>query len=370
MFPQGPPAWPPPREAVRAALESAYATGDWGRYHGRHGTALRERMAGMLGGAHVQLCCSGTFAVELALRALQVGPGQEVILAGYDFGGNFRAVEDVGAFPVLVDLAPGSWCLSPEALESAITSQTAAVIVSHLHGTLADMPQIREIADRRGIAIVEDACQCPGATIGGRQAGTWGDAGVWSFGGSKLLTAGRGGAMFTPRAEVAQRAAVYCERGNDAFPLSELQAAVLLPQLDLLEQEHRTRAQGVEAIMNRAASLECLQFAGKTLDGGGGAGSPAFYKLGMWFNLSPECDISLDRFLAAVQAEGVALDRGFRGFTRRPASRCRKVGDLPHSQYAAQATLVLHHPVLREGEAAAEKVAAALARAARYASGR
>ena len=119
-----------------------------------------------------------------------------------------------------------------------------AVIVSHLHGGLAAMPEIRAWADLRGVAVVEDACQVPGARIAGRLAGTWGDVGVLSFGGSKLLSAGRGGALLTDRSDVVQRIKIYSERGNQAYPLSELQAAVLLPQLEsLAERNHAAAAE-------------------------------------------------------------------------------------------------------------------------------
>jgi dTDP-4-amino-4,6-dideoxygalactose transaminase len=180
---------------------------------------------------HVLPCASGTIAVELALRGLGVVAGDEVILAAYDFGGNFRAIDAIGARPVLVDIGLNHWCLDADLLSQAISKSTRAVIVSHLHGTLANMRRIMEVAKDMQLGIVEDACQVPGAIVQGRPAGSWGDVGVLSFGGSKLLTAGRGGALLTSRADVFQRAKIYHERGNQAFPLSELQCAVLPPQI-------------------------------------------------------------------------------------------------------------------------------------------
>jgi perosamine synthetase len=177
-FPDGPPAWPIPDDDVRAALDAAYADGSWGRYHGPNCQRLRAALAEYHGVEHVTLCCSGTIAVELALRGLKVGPDDEVLLAGYDFAGNFRAIEAVGARPALVDIEPATWCLDVERLEAAIAPETRAVIVSHLHGGLVPMRRLMHIAAARGIAVVEDACQAPGAIIDGRRAGTWGDAGV------------------------------------------------------------------------------------------------------------------------------------------------------------------------------------------------
>src|SRR5207244_5610224 len=113
-------------------------------------------------------------------------------------------------------------------------------------------------ADRSGLAILEDACQVPGATVAGKPAGSWGDCGVISFGGSKLLTAGRGGAIVTNREDVLQRIKVYCERGNDAFPLSELQAAVLVPQIPQLAAANEQRRRSVELLLAQCGSLPGL----------------------------------------------------------------------------------------------------------------
>src|SRR5262245_18803131 len=88
------------------------------------------------------------------------------------------------------------------------------------------MARLRDLADQHRFAIIQDACQVPGAIVAGKQAGSWGDCGVFSFGGSKLLTAGRGGAIVTSRDDVLQRIKITCERGNNAFLFSELQAAV------------------------------------------------------------------------------------------------------------------------------------------------
>jgi dTDP-4-amino-4,6-dideoxygalactose transaminase len=334
---------------VRAALAAAYADGSWGRYSGPHSEQLCELLAALCGGRHVSLCCSGTIAVELALRGLKVGPGDEVILAAYDFPGNFRAVEAVGARPVLVDVAADAWHIDSEQVEAALSPQTKAVIVSHLHGSLADMALIRQIADHRGIAVVEDACQVPGATVQGRPAGAWGDCGVLSFGGSKLLTAGRGGAIVTNREEVVQRIKVFSQRGNEAFPLSELQAAVLVPQISKLATANQQRLAAVRQLLAEVGDLPGLiPLALPEHD----SSEPAFYKL-PWLLTdandacdSPEFEQGRRAFLTAVQAAGVAIYEGFRGFARRTSNRCRVVGELPHAQRAAAGTVLLHHPVL------------------------
>lgn len=358
--------WPPADEEIHAALEAAYASGDWGRYHGAFTTALTARLAEMHGGEHAFLCSSGTVAVELALRGLKIGAGDEVILAGYDFSGNFRAIESVGATPVLVDINPHNWCLTAETIEGGLSDRTRAVIVSHLHGGIAPMPAIHSLAVSRGVSIIDDACQSPGAVVAGRPAGTWGDVGVLSFGGSKLLTAGRGGALLIQRAEVLQRIKVYCERGNHAFPLSELQAAVLPPQIEKLAARNRKRRDNAQWLIEQCRPFPFLC----PLENPPDAGEPVFYKLPWLFESERLGGLSREAFVTAMRAEGAPLDVGFHGFTRRPASRCRKAGKLEHSARAAKATVLLHHPILLRPREDLEVVVAALASVHRDQTGR
>jgi len=351
----GPPAWPGPDEAVRAALESAWADGSWGQYDGPHGRRLAQRLAEMHGVQQAWCCSSGTVAVELALRGLRVSDGDEVILAGYDFPGNFRAVEAVGAVPVLVDIQRRTWCLDAAQLDIAWSPRVRVVLVSHLHGGLAAMPKIRAWADLRGAAVVEDACQVPGAQIAGRPAGAWGDVGVLSFGGSKLLSAGRGGALLTDRADVVQRIKIYSERGNQAYPLSELQAAVLLPQLESLAERNQRRLQNAMRPLDLCRGFSILE----PVTWDAARDCPGFYKVGWLFGTQQNV-VRRDEFLTALRAEGVALDEGFRGFALRSGRRCRKVGGLPNSQEAAQQTVLLHHPILLSPPEEIDRIAGAI----------
>jgi perosamine synthetase len=357
-LPEGPPAWPPSDPDVLAALQRAYADGSWGRYHGTNCRQLSLRLAELHQSQFAILCCSGTFAVELALRGLKIGPGDEVLLAGYDFPGNFRSIEAVGARPVLVDVAPENSNLDPSLIASACGPATKALIASHLHGGIVPMRAVMEIARERGLTVVEDACQCPGTMVEGRIAGTWGDVGVLSFGGSKLLTAGRGGALVTSRADVHQRVKLFCERGNLAFPLSELQAAVVIPQLEKLNARNLHRCQSAEYLHRHFEALPSLRpLVNRVSDS-----LPGYYKLGLHYIVDELGGHSREEFVAAVQAEGVAIGAGFRDFSLRSLRRCRHVGQLPNVRRAGSAMLVLHHPVLLSPRETLDGVAAALAK--------
>ena len=213
---------------------------------------------------------------------------------------------------------------------------------SHLHGRLAPIEAIENWAQSRGVALVEDACQVPGATIGNRTTGSFGDVSVLSFGGSKLLTAGRGGALLTCREDIYQRAKIFGHRGNDAFPLSQIQATVLLPQLEVLAERNRRRGQAVEFLLQQSEKWSGLQaFPSRAEDA-----QPSYYKLGWLYTGDTLEGPSRELFLRALQSEGLAIDSGFRGFAQRSERRCRRSVPLPFSERAAKSTVLMHHPIL------------------------
>ena len=130
--PQGPPDWPPPDDAVWQTLHSAYRDGSWGKYAGGNVERLEQRLAHNHAVEFALTCGSGTFAVELALRALKVGSGDEVVLAAYDYPANFLGIHAIGATPVLIDVAAHNWNFDVDRLAAAYTPATRAIIVAAL----------------------------------------------------------------------------------------------------------------------------------------------------------------------------------------------------------------------------------------------
>jgi dTDP-4-amino-4,6-dideoxygalactose transaminase len=193
--------------------------------------------------------------------------------------------------------------------------------------------------------------------VQGRPAGTWGDVGILSFGGSKLLTAGRGGALLTRRAAVAQRARLWLQRGNHLCPLSELQAVVLGPQLDRLAERNAQRLRNVQLLSEQLHGVPGLQpFRNRAME----SSEPGYYKMGFQFD-AEAFGLDRARFVAAMRAEGIALDEGFRALhVGRSPSRWRGVSSLTESERAHQGTVVLHHPVLLGTPADIEQVARAV----------
>ncbi len=365
-----PPAWPIPDPDVHAAVAAALASGSWGQYHGEHVCALEAELAAFHQVPHALTCASGTVAVEAALRALRVGRGDEVVMAAYDYESSFLTLHAIctrdlspakpgftaapSAKPVLIDVRADNWQLDETKLEAAITPQTKAVICSHLHGGIVNMPAVMEVARKHGVGVVEDAAQAPGATVFGKPAGTWGDVGTLSFGGSKLLTAGRGGALLFNDAATHQRAKTYLHRGLQQWaPLSELQAAALRPQLRKLREATAHRAARVGELLAQLPS------ALKPLAASLGA---AFYKLG--FQYDPTAfGLSREAFVKAMRAEGVAFDAGFKGLhVGRSPSRYRAAGDLTNAAAAHERCVTLHHPVLSGATSDVLQVAEAIAK--------
>jgi perosamine synthetase len=361
--PSGPPEWPVLAERTKDVLRSMVETGDWGRYHGRFVPELCRQLSEYHAVEHSLVCCSGTAAVELALRGVGVQEGDEVILAAYDFKANFQNVLHLQGTPVLIDLDPTTFQFDPSQLAAAITPKTRAILVSHLHGGVVDVRQVREIAAPAGIAIAEDACQNPGAMLYGQRAGTWGDVGVLSFGGSKLLTSGRGGAILTSQSVITERIKRHVLRGNDAYPLSEIQAALVIPQLDVLDAMNDRRGHAVRQLCSSLKGLEglsALQMPTEELQ-------PGYYKLGFRFTAS-RFGLSREQFVSALRAEGIAMDAGFRSnHLIHGSRRFRAVGDLTEATRADQEIVTLHHPVLLEGSSAIQQVVDAMQKVHRYA---
>ena len=235
--------------ALRAELDAAAARVlDVGRFlFGAELEAFEMEFAAWLGTGHAVGVANGTDAVTIALQAVGVGPGDEVITVANTCIPTIVGIENAGAVPVLVDAEPVGRTIDPERVEAAVTPHTRALLPVHLYGRCAPLGPLEEIARRRGLALVEDCAQAHGATDErGRRAGTVGDAAAFSFYPTKNLGAlGDGGAVVTSEDEVAERARLFRNYGErDRFEhvlhgrnsrLDALQAAFLrakLPHLD------------------------------------------------------------------------------------------------------------------------------------------
>jgi len=199
--------------------------------------------------------CTG--AIHLALMALGVQPGDEVIIPEITWIASVEPVLYIGATPVIVDVLPDSWCIDPAAIEAAITPRTKAIIPVHVYGNLCDMTAIMAIAKKHGLVVLEDAAEGLGSEYKGLKAGSIADAGVFSFHGTKTISTGEGGMLVTNRPEVYERAKILNDHGRDAkvgktywmqeygykYKMSNLQAAMGCAQIEradeLIEKKRR-----------------------------------------------------------------------------------------------------------------------------------
>jgi 8-amino-3,8-dideoxy-alpha-D-manno-octulosonate transaminase len=296
------------------------------RYYGpepAYAVAAFERaFARRMGTSHALAVSSGTAALIVALQALGVGEGGEVLVPANTFIASPAAVLLCGATPVYVDIDE-TFNLDPSDVERKLTAETVAVMPVPVEGSPCDMDAIMELAGRRGFAVVEDVAQSCGASYRGRPLGSFGDVGVFSFQINKLLTAGEGGMVVTSRPDVFERAVRLHDQGNlrgsdgamgfDAtgaallgqnYRMSELCGAVLGAQLRKLDALISAMRRVADGIRSRVRELPGVQLR-RELDPDGEIGRRIFMML-----RTPELALAVER---AVQAEGVPVTRLYGG---------------------------------------------------------
>ncbi len=229
---------------------------------------FERQFAAYVGTSHCVAVSNGTAALQLALVALGIGPGDEVVTVPHTFIATAEAITAVGARPVFVDIDPVSYTMDPALLEAAITSHTRAIVPVHLYGQTADMDALLAVANRHGIPVVEDACQAHGAQYNGRGAGSLGAAGCFSFyPGKNLGACGEGGAVTTDDPELAHRIAMWRDHGSSKkyvheFPglnmrMDGVQGGVLAVKLKHLDRwnDQRREAAAHYAVALRGADI-------------------------------------------------------------------------------------------------------------------
>lgn len=261
------PAWPPHDERDLEALAEVIQSGNWGGfpYPGEQTRRFLDAFIALQGGQYAVAVMNGTLTMEVALRAADIGWGDEVIVPAYTFQATASAPMMAGAVPVLVDIDPDTFCIDSAAIEAAITLRTRAIIPVHVASQMADMDAISAIAARHDLIVIEDAAHAHGAVWNGRGAGTLGDFGSFSMQSTKILTAGEGGALLCRTQEQAWRAAsiIDCGRPHDPagqlytqggnYRMTELQAALLNVGLERFPAQFAMREEQA-AYMDEALS--------------------------------------------------------------------------------------------------------------------
>jgi perosamine synthetase len=169
--------------------------------------------------------CTG--ALHLALAAIEIGPGDEVIAPDITWVASVAPVMYVGATPVLVDVLPDTWCINPKSVEKAITPKTKAIIAVHLYGNLCEMDELRAIAKKHNLYLIEDAAEAMGSVYKGEMAGSMGDVSTFSFHGTKTVTTGEGGALIVQSKELYDKLVVLESHGRSPTATKQFWAAKL-----------------------------------------------------------------------------------------------------------------------------------------------
>jgi dTDP-4-amino-4,6-dideoxygalactose transaminase len=311
--------WPQFDDRERRAILGVLESRNWGGYPFPNHLAERfsRAFASFQNAKHALCAANGTVTLEIALKALGIGPGDEVIIPAYTFEATAAPVLKLGAVPVFVDVLPDTYCIDAERAAEAITSRTRAIIPVHLAMSMADMDAVCGLSAKNGLKVVEDCAHAHGARWRERGAGSIGDAGSFSMQTSKLMTAGEGGVVTTNDDEVFELCQSYvnCGRASQTdrfghrilglnYRMTEFQAAILLAQLERLPEQTELRAERAARLSEGLAGIPgiCLLKKDERLT------TQAIYQFVFKYEAQSFAGASRDRFVAALEAEGIPSD--------------------------------------------------------------
>jgi dTDP-4-amino-4,6-dideoxygalactose transaminase len=311
--------WPVYSKEETSALAKVLATRNWGGYPfpNTHADAFARHFARFHGAKYGLAVANGTIAIEVALKAAGIRPGDEVIVPAYTWEGTVGPILLLDAVPVFVDVDPGTYCLDTKRIENAITPKTRAILPVHLAMNFADLDEIGRVAGRHKLLVIEDCAHAHGGKWRNKGAGATGDLGTFSFQSSKLMTAGEGGAVITSRLEFYERAQSFtnCGRASTTdryrhrmigfnYRMTELQAAILEVQLQRLPQQAKVRQANMSHFEKRIRGVSGLGL----LQRDARQTRTAAYQY--VFKYSPESFGGIPRaaFLGALEMEGVPCD--------------------------------------------------------------
>jgi hypothetical protein len=366
--------WPVFAADERKASDDVLASGCVNYWTGGECKAFEAEFAAMAGVAHAISLANGTLALELGLRALGIGPGDEVIVPAKTFVATASCAVAVGAKPVVCDVEPDSQNLSAATVLPAITARTRAIIPVHLAGWPCDMTALMALARARNLVVVEDCAQAVGATWNGRPVGSFGDMAAFSFCQDKILTTGgEGGMLLTSRRDLWERAWEYKDHGKSwagvhdrAHPpgfrwvhesfgsnyrMTEMQAAIGRVQLRKVPEWVGIRRRNAAALGDALAGVPGIRLARPTADA-----FHSYYKFYVAVDLeSLRSGWTLVRILEAIGAEGVPCFQGScseiyleKAFVRGGLG---PVAPLPVARRLSEASLMfLVHPTLTEAD--------------------
>ena len=313
------PQWPIATKTEAAALKDVLESTRWGGqpFPGKHAAAFAVKFAQVHTAKYGQCVNTGTVAIQAALKAIGIKPGDEVIVPAYTWEGTVGPVLLVNAIPVFVDVDPDTYCLDVRLIERAITPKTKAILPVHLGMRFADMDEILRIATKHNLKVVEDCAHAHGGMWRGKGAGSMGDLGAFSFQTSKLITSGEGGAVITNNLEYMELVQSYINAGRASltdrykkriigfnYRLGEFQAAVLGAQFKRLLKDGVIRHKNMKRLEARLKNTDGIDL----LKADPRITRLAPYGYVLKYFAEKVKDIPRAAFVAALQLEGVHCD--------------------------------------------------------------
>jgi dTDP-4-amino-4,6-dideoxygalactose transaminase len=314
------PVWPVWDEAEERALLGVLHSGQWWYVEGTEGVAFEREFAEFQGARYGVACANGSVALEIALRALGIGCGDEVIVQPYTFVATAISVLKVSATPVFVDIEADTLNIDAAQIEAAITPRTRAIIPAYIAGRPADLDAILEVARRHNLYVIEDAAQAHGAAWRGRSVGAIGDLGTFSFQASKNLNAGEGGILVSDDERLADAAWSVMNVGRvrsgrwyehqvlgSNFRITEFQTAVLRTQLRRLPEQIARRAENACALTGLLAGIEGISLPRHDAR----ITTHAFHLFTFRYRADAFGGRDLGAFVGALKAEGIPCSSGY-----------------------------------------------------------
>ena len=352
--------WPPNREAINQSVTEALTSDSWWIYRGENVSHLEKRFAQLHDCLYGSSVSNATIGLEVILKALGVGPGDEVVLPAYDFYSLPKIVLNVGAKPVFVDVYPSNPTIDVDQVANLLSHRVKAVVAVHISGAVAQIDNLRRLCDEAGAYLVEDCSQATGAMYGDKHVGSWGDAAVFSFGGVKLITCGQGGMITTSSSQTYAKCYALCNRGRlpdgsvnqlgiigENFHLSELAACVLLPQLEVLGsycQRREAVMRFIDKQLSRVPGLRPVeQFSATSVRA---QMSYAFYADSMVLG------IPITKFIDMAEQAGLSMARAHSAVASDPQlqNEFRDSDDFPAAAATQETLIRVHHTNILKGQ--------------------
>lgn len=330
-------------QAVAVALHAFLHESSYRKYAADASPKLIAELGRRASSTDVSLFSSATAGLEATLRAAGIGPESVVAISAYDYPGNMWAIERVGARPILIDTQLGSWAIDGDSLAEMVASgRVQAAIVSHLHGQMQNVAPLLEICDANDVLLIEDACQSIGAVLGLEENRVLhGHVGLVSFGGGKVISSGRGGAVMSSDLELAHRIRIAAGAGSGPYALSELQSATVSAQLPWLEKIDRQCdsyfSDFASNLLRHSRAFMVPWYAENTHE----KSRRSFYQAGVIC----QDEAHVESCLQTLVENGILAGHGFNGFHRRSKRRCDRAGLLASAGSTAGRTVVVHHDI-------------------------